>query len=393
MDHKEQQTEHITAVDAFMAQRQWNRDICVKCGKVYYFKSSDTSNKTCRRGTCGDDRAFLQFTRRKRPVSPVQVYDRLVRHFTNTRFNIIPSMNIASTCGTTDLIIGGVQILDGLIHRKEKAHFDGMFLGQPSVRMQFQDRVTTEDGISTAFVNVCTEKVNGTFSGHLYTLDQWLGALSSLGLNMRDFTIVMRTKERNWGTGSFDALELFCVYGGLELGDAAYMKIPTRLGPFVEISDIGFGLERIVWALNKTPRYYDLLMPGTVMIPQEVCDAYRTITLLALSGVRPGNKGSGLQFRRLAKAVSERGCDIDLYAVVGYYLRYWSDFVQEVKTHETVYQVIGLEMDRFLNLMICATGNLPPPQNETTEAYFHRLVYTLGMDAQKLRQLIQTCRR
>jgi len=170
------------------------------------------------------------------------------------------------------------------------------------------------------------------------------------------------------------------------------MQIPTRSGSIVDVSDIGFGLERIAWALNKTPRYYDLLKPSIVNLPREVCDAYRTVTLLALSGVRPGNKGPGLQFRRLANTASQVGCGIDLYAMVTYYVRYWSDFVQTRQTPESVYQVIGLEIDRFLNLKICAAGNLPPPQNETTEAYFYRLVYTLGMDAQKLLQLIQTCR-
>lgn len=389
---KESNVGPMAAVDVFMIERRWSRNVCIRCGKTYYSKSFDEAVSIGECGRCGNSRAFLQMSKRKRPVLPVQVHNRLAKHFADAGFKTMPVMNIADTRGTTDLIIAGVQIFDGLIHRGEKALEGGMFVGQPSVRMQFQDAVVSEDGVSTSFINVCTEKAHETFEGHLSTLDRWFGALSSLGLNMRDFTIVMRTSENDWGTGPFDALELFCVYGGLELGDAAYMQVPTRSGTIVNVSDIGFGLERIVWALNKTPLYYDLLMPGVVTIPREVCDAYRTITLLALSGVRPGNKGPGLQFRRFAKALSEQHCEVDLRAVVGYYLHYWSDFVRDALKSESVYQVISLEIDRFFNLKMCAAHDLSPPLEETTEEYFQRLVYTLGMDAQELRQLIQTCR-
>lgn len=383
--------ERMSTVDAFMRERQWYKTECGRCGNTYYRKSAESVQGFCGRGTCGDGRAFLQLSKRKRPISPLQTYRHLANYFAGAGFEIVPSMNVASACGKTDLVIAGVQVFDGLIHHGKEVGPGQIFIGQPSIRMQFQDKVADEDGISTSFVNVCTEKMHQTFGDHLHTVDRWLGVFSSLGLHMKDLTIVVRTGEKDWGTGTFVAIELFLIYAGLELGDAAYMHVPTQYGSPVPISDIGFGLERIVWAANKVSQYYDLLMPGAVAVQRGACDAFRTMTLLALCGVQPGNKGAGLQFRRLAKTVSDRYGGTDPSALIAYYTDYWAHFAS-VASAGSIGQVICLELDRFLNLKICKAKNLPPPRKETTEEYFQRLVYTMGMDAQELRRLIQLCR-
>ena len=90
---------------------------------------------------------------------------------------------------------------------------------------------------------------------------------------MNDFVIVMRTSEKDWGTGTFSAIELFFVYGGLELGDAAYLSIPQATRPAIPISDIGFGLERIAWAVNKTGSYFDILLPLSEAGTKEMFDS------------------------------------------------------------------------------------------------------------------------
>ncbi len=240
-------------------------------------------------------------------------------------------------------------------------------------------------------MNVCTEKMNATFDEHLQTVDHWCTILSKIGLHMNDFTVVMRTSENDWGTGKFHSLELFFSYGGLELGDAAYLLIPqSNRGP-IPISDIGFGLERIAWAINKTDSYFDALTPLTLGGPKEMLDSCRTLALLAGCGVQASNKGPGLQFRRFAKVLSEKYHGGDLYHIFAYYFNYWAQFIKPPIGCDAALRLVRLEIERFVNLKICERLKLLPPRDETTEDYFFRLVYTCNINCNELRQAI-TCK-
>jgi hypothetical protein len=209
---------------------------------------------------------------------------------------------------------------------------------------------------------------------------------------MNDFTIIMRTSVNDWGTGKFSSLELFFCYGGLELGDAAYLRIPQANRPAIPISDIGFGLERIAWAINKTESYFDILAPLTVTGTREMFDSCRTIALLALCGVQAAPKGPGLQLRRFAKVLSEKYYGMDIYSILAYYFDYWAQFITPSVSREVAIQHVRLEIDRFMNLKVCELLRLPTPQSETTEAYFSRLVYSCGISIYELRKAIQACK-
>ena len=196
----------------------------------------------------------------------------------------------------------------------------------------------------------------------------------------------------DWGTGKFSALELFFSYGGLELGDASYMLIPQSNRPAIPISDIGFGLERIAWAVNKTDSYFDTLIPWTVSESREMFDLCRTIALLILCGVQATNKGPGLQFRRFAKILSEKYYGADVYNSLAYYFDYWAQFIKPSINREDAFQFARLEIERFINLKVCEILRLPPPRDETTEDYFERLVYTNNINIYELRKAIQACK-
>lgn len=321
--------------------------------------------------------------------TPAEINNK-VRHFFESKgFMAEPPKNVINAEGKTDLIIAGVQVFDGVIHRNLPLRDDRMYIAQPSIRMQFQSQVGNSEGTSTSFVNICTERMGIEFEDHLSIVDSWCDILPQLGLHADDITIVMRTSENDWGTGAFTSLELFFLYGGLELGDAAYMTIPQSSRQAIHISDIGFGLERIVWAINKTQSYFDPLAPITVPGPKEMHDSCRTIALLALCGVQASKKGPGLQLRRFAKVLVEKYIHQQLYQCLGFYFDYWSEFIPPAINKLEALEAIRLEIDRFTNLAICERLKLPPPREETTEAYFNRLVYTCGIDIHRLSQAIQ----
>jgi len=261
----EMSVETSKAVDKFMADRGWQGHLCSACGRTFFTKSLDNTevnNPVCGWHKCDKGTyPFRTFTKRKKMLTPAQISDRVSEYFGSAGFKKVDPRNIANFDGQTDLVIAGVQMFDDIIHHNQPIREDKVFVAQPCVRMQFQPHVESQEGTSTSFVNVCTEDMGGSFDDHLRTVDHWCTILSKLGLHMNNFTVVTRVSTNDWGTGKFSSIELFFSYGGLELGDAAYLLIPQVDRSSIPISDIGFGLERIAWAINKTDSYFDTLAP------------------------------------------------------------------------------------------------------------------------------------
>ena len=382
------------AVIEFMAERGWQGRSCGACGRTFFFKPSTKMDVSA----CGWHKCdkvgfpFRTFSKRKKMLTPARISAEMSRYFRSAGFDLTTSRNIANFDGQTDLVIAGVQMFDDIIHHDQEIREDKVFVAQPCVRMQFQPHVESQEGISTSFVNVCTEKMGAEFSEHLQSVDHWCTILSKLGLHLNDAVIVMRTADNDWGTGKFSALELFFSYGGLELGDAAYLLIPQTNRPAIPISDIGFGLERMAWAVNKTDSYFDTLIPWTAGGTREMFDSCRTLALLVLCGVQASNKGPGLQFRRFAKVLGEKYYGADVYNILAYYFDYWAQFIKPSICRDASIQLARMEIERFVNLRVSESLKLPLPRGETTEAYLDRLVYTCNINIYQLRKAIQTCK-
>lgn len=381
--------DNIELLDRFMNDRGWTKRECISCGNIYYVKQTNTS-LVCSRGVCNksSDMGFLKLSRRRQLVSPVEVWNEICRFIERQGFHLVSPLRIANDSGRTDLVIAGVQVLDSVIHQGADVYHDRVVIAQPSTRMKFLELVPNHEGVSTSFVNVCTEMVGQGFEAHLNTIDLWLSVLSNLGMNMKDFALMRRFKERNWGTGPFRALELFFLYGDLELGDAAYMQIPRTMYPQIEVSDIGFGLERIVWALNKLPSYFDALMPMSIIRTRQEHDTYRTLALLSLSGVSASNKGAGLQFRRLCGIIAQKYYDPLGLHLIGSYFDYWAQFVSPVVNKEESIGLVRAEVERLVILKAANILNLPPRKGELLEAYLHRLVYTASTSIAVVRDVL-----
>lgn len=384
----------IKTVTAFMINKGWQEHVCNSCGRTFFLRPSSNMNKqVCGWRKCGEGLSpFHAFSRSKKMVTPAQANSKITGYFISTGFRLVEPLNIANMQGCTDLVVAGVQMFDGVIHDNQEINEERVFVAQPCVRMQFQPLVESQEGTSTSFVNVCTEKMSVTIDEHLNFVDHWCTALSKLSLHMNDFVFILRTSTADWGTGEFAALGIFFVYAGLELGDASYAVVPRKNHTPVSISDIGFGLERIVWAMNKTGSYFETLIPWTAEGTNELFDTCRTLMLLAVCGVCAGNKGANLQFRRFAKILSEKYCAVNMESILRYYFSYWSQFIKPILGQEESVELVQLEIERFINLKVSEMQQLPPPRGETTEAYFDRLVYAHNIDSYKLRKALQNAK-
>ena len=384
-----------SSIRDFMKEKGWLEQRCSGCGKIFFTKQKDeVSDSICGWHKCKNDNySFRKLSKRKSLIKPEKINLSICKFFRSKGFELKQSLNVANDDGLTDLIVAGVQIFDSIIHRGEAIKPEKMLISQPCVRMQFQPIIKDKDGISTSFVNICTEQMGGSFTEHLEYVDDWVSALSQLGLFVNDFTVVMNESVDDWGTGEFTKIELFFLYGDLELGDASYFEIPQKDRDPIVISDIGFGLERISWALNKSETYFDTLMPLAFLGDREMFDSCRTLSLLSICGVKASNKGPGLQFRRFAKVISEKYFTVDIYEILAFYFDYWSNFIDPVIPKSEAVNNARIEIERLVNLRICGMLGLPLPQKETMDAYLDRLVYTFNIDINQLREAVGICRK
>ncbi|MBI2610038.1 hypothetical protein HYW53_02575 [Candidatus Giovannonibacteria bacterium] len=300
-------------------------------------------------------------------------------------------MPVASSSGNTDLVTAGIQLFNSCIYENAETPTKKMFIFQPVVRTQYQPFVGEMDGISTAFVNVCTEYGDAKLEDHFCSLDAWISVLSKAGLYANELNLVSREKIFDWGSGEFTTRSIFFVYRGIEIGDGTFALIPCKDKRLLAISDIGFGLERISWALNENSHYYDFLRPVDIKGTREMFDVLRTLALLALSGIKPGHKGAGFQFRSFANIIANKYILNSWETAFSFYLPYWKNFVQNAVSDYEAVRTIKCEVGRLLGIKMSKELKIPPIRaDETLEEYFVRMVYNQGIHQDIIRKFIGT---
>ena len=383
-------TEWYETMDDFLIGRNWLKLQCGTCQEIYYAKSQQMSEKCgWRKCASAGPHPFMSFPARKRTLSPWGIADHFNNFFRARGYVRVDAKNVADS-RAADLIIAGVQILDEYIHGSLPPPKEPILIIQPSVRMKFCGKASATEGISTSFINICTEQVGLAFEEHLAAIDRWFSALSKLGIHMKHVVLRRRDTEKNWGTGSFGAVELFFLYGGLEIGDAAFGLIPLVSGDTAPVSDIGFGLERMAWALNRTDSYFDLISPLSIEMEIQVLDAFRTLALLAFFGVDAAYKKAGLQFRRLCKIVGDSYRKFNAHTLLSQSFDYWERFMTPSRTREEALRSIFLELDRPLAERVQEKLQGPrPSDNETLEEYISKLVYKYSLSVKAVKEALK----
>ena len=124
---------------------------------------------------------------------------------------------------------------------------------------------------------------------------------------------------------------------------------------------------------------------------REMFDVLRTLALLALSGVRPSNRGAGLQFRRFAKIIADKYYLDSWETVCRYYFSYWKGFLPKAIPEEDGLASIYYEVGRFLGTRMSEELKLPPVRTrETIEEYAIRMVYNQGVNPDRIREFLGT---
>lgn len=140
----------------------------------------------------------------------------------------------------------------------------------------------------------------------------------------------------------------------MEIGIANYFfDIPQGgLTSLATMSDISFGLERLVWAINKTESYFYAIgpLPHTFLTDTRQLDSVRTLTLMASSGVTPGVRNHGSKFRRLMQSLVNPFGILPLMELVNFYYKQWGDFQELPISWQRTYSIISKELERQTNI-------------------------------------------
>ena len=337
---------------------------------------------------------FLKYSKRNVPHTTIEVADRLKDFLLANGFNILKVDNIFGKYSDDPLFLtSGVQNFAGWFHGGVKPNKDRLYIEQPVIRTNL--RKSVGEGKISSFVNLSTLKSSTNNFEHVEFIDLWMQNLSKLGLYVSDFNLELRVKnlkseECEWDKSQ--GLHLKFKYGGMEIGSAGaiYLPINSIDGP---ISDIGFGLERVVWAINKTDNFSDLLGPKPLSFSNDYIfiDSLRSLTLLGMSGLLREDKDRFRQFRIYLQNIEKSPLDM---AVIHHYYSFWSRFLSQKRDREETTSFIFVELNRLRNQKLLEKLGFEKITKEAnkyitkdTDSFINYLVENHGIKLKRVKEL------
>jgi hypothetical protein len=352
----------VAARDSFFASRNWQRKQCPLCFEEYYAKRNLPH---CGSYRCAGSYQFLNIPTPKAYLELGACANTVRTFFSGRGHNLHQPLAVIRDDERTLFASTAGQIYDDLIYGQTRQEdVRRCVVLQPVIRLQGIGSVASLDGISTSFVHAATECWNVTAEEHFNVFDQWLDFFSNLGLHVGGFCLKIKRADNDWSGRIVTSEMLKINYGGLEVGVANFFFNISQPSEIVAtLSDIGVGLERLVWAINKSPAYFDGIGPlfRVTIHKRAVLDAIRTSTLMAASGVVPEHKNQGSKLRAMIGLIVEEAQHLNLYELARYYHRQWVSFMDLPTTREQMYSVIWREINRGLNLETNRTLGIDEP--------------------------------
>lgn len=369
----------------------WQKRQC-SCGRIFFAKEKNTCME-CGRGECNRSE-FLQRPAPKNILTAQEVSSRLSAFFEEKGYRIARAISVLSEHGNNLFVGTSGQHFDKVIHKDGSIDVQPLFVTQPVIRLQSEPLVGKIDGFTTSFVNTSTEHLQATPAQHLEHVENWFTALSKLGIYVGDLTIRLKKDDPDWGKGRFTDAVMSFYYKGLEIAYANYfIDVPQQKRDPVSISDVSFGLERLLWALNKTPSYFQGVGPTHISLDEsrhKEIDSIRTAVLMTGSGVEPGHRDRSSKLRLFSKHIAHPGIEFP-ESLIRYYYRWWNQFSQLLHTEARVIHSMKDEWARTSNLKLqrhlTAPGDIPV---EMMPDEYIRLLVKRGITLQKIKELLQS---
>jgi hypothetical protein len=228
------------------------------------------------------------------------------------------------------------------------------------IRLNSTPNVGAGEGFSTSFVNLGTEEVVDSIRGYERHLLAWTGALRALGLD--ESQLVLIAEPVRFRGGSHEGSYLVLDHGGVEIGEGIHVDT-VRTRPEIHVLDFGFGLERLLWAVNGAATYEDSLGPLAARLDgrHRSVDAARTAVLMAMTGIVPAHRSHGYRMRVTVRRLGAALGGASPIALLRHAYHEWSTFIRPSVSEKDCIGVITDELNRRINILLCQQLGIRPP--------------------------------
>jgi hypothetical protein len=270
--------------------------------------------------------------------------------------------------------VSGVQLIDPVIHDGEDIP-EKFFIAQPVLRTQFLP--TVSEGSLTSFNNISTVMVNRGYEEHVDAIKLWLNMLKEMGFEEDDISVNVSKNKNRWGEKEFINEVISVLYKGIEMGEASFVdSMPQNTREPLNISDIGFGLERMNYALTGKTFNNEKEDP----LPVDIIDCSRTLALLIGSGVIPSNKAQGYRVRLFSKNFVSKNLEygVNPRDLLENSYREWAKWTNLPISKEDFLEKAMKEYDRNFNREILdglqgAGHDIEVDINQSVDAFFAQI--------------------
>lgn len=319
----------------------------------------------------------------------------LKTYFANKGYNCFLPHPIVNNNDTVFVTAGIQPILSN--YRENKIHnCKKIYLSQPVIRTQFADSIS--EGNSIAFTNLTLAGFDISKEDHNNLVKDCLELFCKLGLEPPKIDFKRKEYQREWGNLLVSGEKTFYYYNNIELGDTTFFTKISEKGKDIGIktmSDVGFGIERVRWCLNKES-YFNLYSNSSRVGEKE--KAYLSaLALLAVNNVKPSNKNAGYRTRLFSKKLVEQldGKELDtnmkdyLLECIDYW-KNWQEISKEIDVNN-IYNEYIRNSNRYIIEKLQNEGyqNLSGININVSRTEFIKRVISSGLDKEKVYELFK----
>lgn len=293
---------------------------------------------------------------------------------------------------TTFFTSAGVQHLETMLREKGELENNSFIVSQPVVRSQFMDKI--EEGTSSSFINLSIVSVDASPDDFVKLTSEFIKLLTSLGIDDGDLRFRIEDKPDRWGNRKFTKTVLTIYLNDIELGESVYIHdYSAHDDKRVDIVDIGFGIERINWAIGTNTYYFSgfekFYSQGDKDEIASIIDPLRTLVLIVGEGVKPSSHDHGYRIRQLSKRFVQRNIltQVDVVELLDRSLNFWVKWgYKPTVDKEQILEIIRQENDRNYNGLFLKTllqegeRDLYVDINQPTQDFIKQIGFSLSKD-------------
>lgn len=224
---------------------------------------------------------------------------------------------------------------------------------QPVIRMQYVNDV--KQGTGTSFINFAAVTINGTEEQFISSANNLIKTMVNYGATPDRVDVRTSTYQAQWGNKKFSESFLALYLGEDQISEVIFMHDFPYMSKTYNIIEVGMGLERLNWLLNKNGLYLPVFKEFYTDSKLDkdnmtaLLDCVHTSVLMAASGIVPKYKGQGSKMRMLLKKLmpllNQNKVDLRLLVKISY--EYWlSTGIQFIHSEQDTYNIISKEVER-----------------------------------------------